>query len=1252
MKTLVKIFLLILIPMIGAFILSYPGVWKYRIENVLNKKILEESGWELSIGELSGHILKEINSKDVEIINKNGTRIYIPELSTQFNLLNSLAGKIHLKELNIYDFYFTQPSSSDKNRVFVLPDLAYNKFPLEIDNLTFNGTLSADFPDTDHIIKLRIKSTINSGESGLNINIDSLYIKHNEIDYAFRLNNTKANINNRIINLDPFNGSAADVSISGRLTFIQDVKRRLNGVLNINNIVIPEKLFEHTPIDLKFSKINSGIEFDTDFKDYSGLINLTNELGLKMTGDFNISKSDDNWLAQQILLQSNDATLSINGDYTDGEFINADFNLTGLNLSKWLSQKPETNISGKAELLSRIKDGYLQSLTVELKTEESKLFKEDTIKVDGSFVYENNVLNFSEPFTLKLGKSSIISEGTINFDKKELNLNLELDDADVFIINNFWSDSLASGTFTGDVNIYGDFAKPNFKGNIIGENINYDDLYLSSVKVSGQRQYAENYLGSTSIITKNGSWKNIKFETANINADLFKNETHITDITIINGAESLNGSARFDNLHTIYIEHLETYYKDHHFKNNIPFSVKIDNNGVDVGKFSANLDNGKIDGELFYQDRLNGYLKLSGITAEFLHPIINNPNYRFTGLMSGETNFQDIEQKQNFDIDMRIVDGGFTDKPFETMIAKMAYRDELLTIDKLSIIENTISNVNIIGKIPFGDRKSTDKIQLNFKLTETDYNTIAQFLPDWFDISATVNGEMVIDGYGNNMTTEIVGTIKKGKFERIDIGNGAFRCSYDGNNLNFKSLSSDLNDIHFTGYGYLPVDLNLYSDDFGKFRGNDSLYLFVEGKSSNLDFITNYFDEVDSAPGDYILALELSGIWDDIIRNGRISVKSATIHTPLLDDPIEEMHGFIHIDNNKLVIDNLSGKMHKKSRRRSNTKDNVSLSGDIDLNKFFDPYLNIRAKGKEAYFRSLIYEMEGLTDFDITVTGRDTILIAGEVAPIDIEMFMALTTSSLGVLPPEEGSTIIHYKIDFPIRGKFTLTNDQLDIVLIGDVSINQFGDKETNFAGELIIEEGKFYYYGDVFTIDEGFLTFDNRGFNPYLDISAHTTIDNERIDISIVGMLDNPVLTFSSESGFSQSDILELLTWRKRFEEQEFSSTGIGYQASDRILSWFGGQLDKNILQMSGLDRLGILEKVDVRGTSGLITAEEDFSISAPLTENVAINYAYRRSFGLTDSYHALGVELRLSRNLSIVGNIDRSGYMHVKYRLRYAY
>jgi len=1252
MKNLIKIFLLILIPVVGVFILSYPGVWKFRVESMLNRKILKDSGWELSIGELSGHLLKEVESKEIEIVHKNGTRFYVPELKAQFNLLYSLVGNINLKELNIFDFYYEQPNQNENTEVFVLPDLAYDKFPLEIDNLTFDGILKAELPNSSHNIELQIESAIHVGKHGLNLDINDLYIKHDDIDYDFKVDHSIININNRILNIEPFRGSLADVLLDGRITFIQDEGQRLNGVLNANNIVISEKLFDQTPLDVKFSKINSEIRFDTDFKNYSGFVTLLNNLGLNMTGDFNISKYNDRWVAQQILLRSDDANLFVHGNYINNETINAKFNLEDFDISKWITNQSETNISGQAELSAQILEGYLDSLSVNLQTVESDLFEDDTIKVDGSFVYKDNILNFSDPFSLSIGPSSVISEGNLDFGSRQLALDLKLNDADVFIINNFWNDSLESGLFSGQVNVYGDFDKIDIDGNIVGDNINYKDIYISELSVSGQREHSGDFLGSANVTARDGRWKDIEFESAELLADLYKNETHFNSINIRNKEEHLVGSAKFNNADSIYIENIKTLYDEHYFVNTTPIAIKFAEGGFEVDNFSAHFDDGVIGGQLKYSNKLDGKLNFSNISSELLYPIINNPKHRFTGLMFGEITFHDSIQYQNIDVDLSVKNGVFTKQPFEHMKADLSYNKQLVTIDELTIREKENSTVEITGQLPYGERKTTEKIILDFDLKETDYETIAQFLPDWYEIKGVITGQMSINGFGTKMLTNVNGSIKNGKFELIEIGEGSFRGSYDGQNLIFNSFSSDRGNDHYTGYGFLPIDLNLHSDNFGDFRDNDSLYIFVEGKTSNLDFITNYFDEVDSAPGDYTLALELSGIWDNIIRNGRVTANAVTIHTPLLDDPIKEMHGFVQIVDNQLIINNLDGKMYKSSRRRSNRNDNVSLTGGMDMTKFFDPYINVTAAGEEAYFRSLIYEMEGITDFDITISGRDTLLFSGEVAPIDVEMFQSLTTSELGVLPSEEGSTIIHYKIDLPIKGKFTLTNDQLDAVLIGDVSINQFGDEEMDFAGELVIDEGKLYYYGDVFTIEDGYLTFDNRGFNPYLDVSAYTIIDGERIDISIVGELDNPLLTFSSESGFSQSDILELLTWRRRFEEQEFSSTGIGFQASDLVLSWFGSQLDKNIMKMSGLDRLGILENVDVRGTSGLITAEEDFSISAPLTDIVAINYAYRRSFGITDSYHSLGVELRLNRNLSLVGNIDRSGYMHVKYRLRYAY
>jgi hypothetical protein len=1250
MKNLIKIILLILIPLLGVFILSYPGVWKYRVENILNRKILKDSGWDLSIGELSGHLFKQVNSKNIEIIHKNGTTIYIPDLNAQFNVIQSLTGNLHLKELNIYDFYFQQAIQNKiEKKVFVLPDLDYSKFPIKIDQISFDGTLAVALADSTHLIDLDVLSAIQPNENGLNIYLDSLFIKHHDIDYPFILNDTKVNINNRIINVNPISGSIADMLLDGQMTFLQSENQQLKGNINVNNIVIPEKLFEETPLQVKFSEINSNFRFNTDFKNYSGIVTVNNNLGLKMTGDFNITKMKDRWLVQQILLQGEDARLFVHGDFIDNNEINANFDLKQLDLSQWLTQQKSTDISGIATFNTHIDSGYIKSLALNLETQESALFENDTIFVNGAFIYENNQINIAEPFTVSVGTSSITSVGRIDFTEQEIDLKLILQDADVFIINNFWSDSLDNGTISGNIEASGKFDNPKVIGTLVGKNIAYKEFFLAEIELEGQLEQNDDLLGSVQLKLGGGRWKNIDFEHGQIDI-LFKNkETHFTDINIVNGNEYLIGSVVLDNKNTLYINDIKTFYNNHYFVNTTPFNISYKENNFRISPFVAHLDDGVIEGDLSYNKLLKGNIKFSNIESQLLHPFIKNYRYRFNGLMFGKINFEESTKGQNYSFDISVKNGAFAKETFEQLKASMKFNNQILNIKELVLKENANCQVDISGMIPFGNAKKTEKIQIQSKCQNIDIKTITQFLPDWFEMTGTANGELNINGTGKNMISDFNVTVHNATFDKISLGVVHSRGGYDGNNLKFNSFSSDLKDDHFTGYGYLPIDLNIHSNMFGGFRDNDSLYIFVEGKSSTLDFITNYFDEVDKTPGNYILSLELSGIWDNIIRNGRINASKAIVFTPLLDDPIKEMHGFINIKNNQLVIDNLQGKMYQTGKRRSTKNDNISLSGGMDMTSFFDPYLDINAIGKDVYFRSLIYEMEGMTDFNISVTGRDTVLISGEVAPIDVEMFKPLTTSELGVLPSEKGSTIIHYKIDFPIKGKFTMTNDQLDALFIGDVSINQFGDREMDFAGELIIDEGKFYYYGDVFTITNGYLTFDNHGFNPYLDISANTIIDGERIDISIIGLIDNPVLTFTSERGFSQSDILELLTWRKKFEEQELSSTEIGTQATDIAISWFGSQLDRNIMELSGLNRIGILENVDVQG---LITAGKDFSISAPLTDNVSINYAYRRSFGLIDSYHSLGVELRLNRNLSLVGNIDRSGYMHIKYRLRYAY
>ena len=75
--------------------------------------------------------------------------------------------------------------------------------------------------------------------------------------------------------------------------------------------------------------------------------------------------------------------------------------------------------------------------------------------------------------------------GNIDFLKMYSDLNIELMDASVFLINNFWSDSLNSGFANGFMDIKGSFNSINTNFNLNIEDFSYRDLNLKSFILNG-----------------------------------------------------------------------------------------------------------------------------------------------------------------------------------------------------------------------------------------------------------------------------------------------------------------------------------------------------------------------------------------------------------------------------------------------------------------------------------------------------------------------------------------------------------------------------------------------------------------------------------------------------------------------------------------------------------------------------------------------------------------------------------------------
>ena len=243
--------------------------------------------------------------------------------------------------------------------------------------------------------------------------------------------------------------------------------------------------------------------------------------------------------------------------------------------------------------------------------------------------------------------------------------------------------------------------------------------------------------------------------------------------------------------------------------------------------------------------------------------------------------------------------------------------------------------------------------------------------------------------------------------------------------------------------------------------------------------------------------------------------------------------------------------------------------------------------------------------------------------------------------------TVFIYSINFPIGDKLFIQNSQIDAEVSGNMSIQKLGNDPYRYAGELDVVEGKFYYYSDVFNIEEGHLTFDPTELNPKLDIRATTDISGEQILVSLTGELDDPVLVLEhSENFFSQEDLLQLLTLQRRFDDDVTGE--IGRQSAFLFGRFLENELEKNLSRSNPL-----FDEFEIEGSNTLIDPTDESNLAVKvgtrLTSNLSLSY--KRSFSLVQP-NQLGVEYRLNRNVSLMVTYDEDGQVHLKYRRKYRF
>lgn len=1244
---------------------AYSFFWQSFIINRINIA-LEKFDIKVHSVKMSGNLLSDIKGSQMQVTHPSFGNILIDNFTINIDYASSLLGVTSFDKILIDGILIDSTRKLSKEHNFKIQE-----FPIEIDLFSVGGQIPLQFQKDVIVFNGYIEGKI-SWRDELKLDLTQLSLK-NEGDYSilFQMDDFNLIANNDSLVIKSFSGKIGNAPVKGELLYFGK-EEKIIGSLDIAEFAISKDLFSKTPLKGKFEKISGKVDFLSIKGDLDGELSISNELGLKMSGDVNIVKSEDNILLKSLNLNGEDSNLRVNGIWEKDQRISGYFYLDSLDLSRWLIEQDATLLSGMAILEGSINQNKaLENIELTLEVAEYGVLMSDESSFHGTVLYNDSTVSTVDPVMLIIGESILSIDGEVDLKTRRVNIVADLENADIEIINNFWMDEFKGGVATGKLIIRGTIDKPDVVADLNCQNIVYKDFSMETINFHSEMESDSNFpSGFVNLKIDGGKWRNENFDSGTLDISFSKNRMIVENCHFKAGDDYLLISGSWLSKNKYKIDRIQSAYQNNYLVNAKPIFVVYQDTVVSVDPFEIHINDGILDGVLTFGPSSEGRLKMSNFDANVITQFIDNKYLDLSGIVFGEISFQNSEKKSKYDVDISLKKGTYLGSNYDQMTLSLMLSPGNVIIDDFSFTRDTTLGFQLSGILP---TKNTSLDQANVSLNTTfkdlPLSMINRLIPKFFNLEGSASGELKIGGKLDKTEIQYKVSIERAVFDRIKLGNVKSAGKYNGRLL-FVDYANALNGLeNIKSKGEIPFDLNLGSKNFGQLFERVPMDYNTSAYLKSMLFLSPYVLELDSIRGDISIDLSLSGTAASIMRNGNITVSNSIIYTTLIDNPITSVDGNGVLKQNELKINYMSGaSINNKKNSSKKEDDNIMISGSINFANFFEPDYNIivnSINNKNIYLELMPIDLTGIIDsINVKVFGKDTIIITGLVEVAEMTLFHEFISEDVGERLLNDDGIVMSYSINVPIKNEGRFQNSQVDAMMVGEISLSKTGNDFWNIGGEVYIDNGSILSFKDNFTGLNGYVNFDNNGINPDMDLIASTTIADEEIRLRVKGDLDNADLILESSSGFSESDIIELLTFGSRFEDQSILSNGFGVQATSILGALLETQLEKNLEEMSSL-RILKPDEIDVSGTASFISGQnlsasernelEDFKISAKkkFGSKTYANLSYKKSFSLTNPDQLqIGVEYKLNRNLSLVGNMDDKGNLHLKYRYRYAY
>ncbi len=733
-------------------------------------------------------------------------------------------------------------------------------------------------------------------------------------------------------------------------------------------------------------------------------------------------------------------------------------------------------------------------------------------------------------------------------------------------------------------------------------------------------------------------------------------------------------------------------------------------------------------------------LKISGMTSDFdVQGIFTSDSCFVYELYSSEVKTEfgvaNFLGKRKGTFDLSFLNGSAWGIPYDSLTSRIKIDQDWVTIDS-TLLENQYMNVAFWGtldvsKVP--QPLTLDKVVLNFRENHIESSFPVELSIDSLDVkinqalfsceegkveaTGTIDyeermnlsleiSELDIAPWTGLVTEEklegdlsfrahvrgdftrpqfdLDGRIADLKFEGMDLGQLKASLSYKERKLEFKQF--DITGIQGTYAlsGTVPVDLSFSSVDKRFLEEPQSLSLKV--KRERLDLIRLLIPEIEYLEGPFEGDLRISGEFLRPQFDGKFDLKGGTLKFAELSDPVIGLRLEMRMEDENLILDEVSGFMEHKEKGRDNLfkrfwgilsprkkiRGEINGFGSINLQDIHQPGYELYFVGEDVPVDYEYADLSAVADFSVAITGKDPPLLSAEVLLTQLYYRESFASSATGTSfkPGSGGENLWDWNLDVSAFNNCWVINDDVNLEFNGDVLVLREKGK-LRILGNLETIRGKYFLYGTRFKIDKGIFAFDNiERIDPRIDFLVSTDLrggtskssegldlfgtgSTNRIELAIGGTISAPEVEPAPGSPYSKEDIIELLAFQRgSVSGDSLEREGGATLFQERVIKSLGGAYGSRFLENIAGRSLGVetFEIVPAWGEKfSLRDLDAEITVGKYVSDKIYLRYTRRLS---QSSGQEAGVEYRLNRHLLLEGRRDKIGLFHLGLSLNWEY